>query len=146
MDKTPIADTAKEGRPRGAPAGNQNGRGNIRHGLRAGSLPRDAKHVEHQTNALRRELEAAVMAAKGEVTLLDAATIQTAVKWERHGALALRWLRIEGEKLKPIDRLTFSREIARASAERDKALAALGLDAPPKPPWAIDVEGKSDDR
>jgi len=113
----------KKGRS-GPPRNNHNG---MRHGLRAGKLPRDAKHIEWQINRLRRELEAAVMEVKGEVTLLDAASIQTAIKWERHGALALRWLRIEGDKLKPVERLQFSREIARASTERDKALAALKL-------------------
>ncbi len=119
----------KKGRS-GAPKGSANA---MRHGLRAGKLPKDAKYIEWQMNSLRRELEAAVIAVKGEVNLLDAATIQTAVKWERHGALALRWLRVEGDKLKPTERLHFSREIARASTERDKALAALGLDVKPEP-------------
>ena len=114
----------------GPPAGNTNA---LRHGLKAGKLPKQAQYIEHQMNRLRRELEDAVMQAKDEVNLLDAAHIQTAIKWERHGALALRWLRLEGDTLKPADRLAFSREIARASAERDRALAALGLDAPPKP-------------
>lgn len=109
----------------GPPKGAQN---NLRHGLRAGRLPKSARYIEYQANRFRRELEAAVLAVKGEVTLVDAATIQTALKWERHGALALRWLRTEGESLKPLDRLHFSREIARASTERDKAMACLKID------------------
>ena len=119
----------KKGRS-GPKAGNTNA---IRHGLKAGKLPKNAQYIEHQVNRLRRELEAAVFNVKGEVSLLDAATIQTALKWERHGALALRWLRVQSEKLKPTEALQFSREIARASTERDRALRALGLDAPPKP-------------
>ena len=83
-------------------------------------------------NALRRQLEDAVVALKGAVNLVDAAAIQTAVKWERHGALSLRWLRIEGDKLKPTERLQFSREIARASTERDKAIKELSLDIDPR--------------
>jgi hypothetical protein len=114
----------------GPAVGNTNA---IRHGLKAGKLPRDARYIEHQMNALRRQLEEAVMQAKGEVGLVDAASIQTAVKWERHGALCLRWLRMECNVLKPEQRLTFSREIARASAERDKAIAALNLDVKPEP-------------
>jgi hypothetical protein len=114
----------KKGRS-GPPIGNRN---NMRHGLKAGKLPVDCAHIEHQLNALRRQLEDKVMEARGEVTMLDAANIQTAIRWERHSALALRWLRVAADKLKPTDQLTFSREIAKASTERDKALAVLGLD------------------
>ena len=42
--------------------------------------------------------------------------------------LALRWLRVKGDKLTPTEQLTFSREIAKASTERDKAIAMLKLD------------------
>jgi hypothetical protein len=100
----------------------------IRHGLTAGKLPKDCQHVEIKINGLRRTLERAVIEAKGEVSLLDAATIQTACKWERHGALALRWLVKAGESLKPLECLKFSEAIAKASAERDRALQALRID------------------
>ena len=142
MTKTPMKASAKptpkrfcgvKGRS-GPPRGNENA---LRHGLKAGKLPRNARYIEHQMNNLRRQLEQAVMQAKGEVNLLDAASIQTAVKWERHGELALRWLRLEGDTLKPTERLQFSREIARASAERDKALQALGLDKDNRAPWLL---------
>lgn len=119
-----MAESSMNGKAR-TRIGNRN---SMRHGLRAGKLPHDCQHVEIQCNLLRRQLEDAVVTARGEVTLLDAANIQTAIKWERHGALALRWLRVQGDQLKPTDQLTFSREIARASTERDKALAALKLD------------------
>ena len=109
----------------GAPKDNRNG---LRHGLKAGKLPLNCKYIESQINSLRRQLEDALMEARGEVSLTDAATIQTVCKWERHGALALRWLRLEQDKLKPVERLMFSREIARASAERDKSIACLDLD------------------
>ena len=121
----------------GPPIGNRNG---MRHGLTAGKLPLSCKYLENQINRLRRDLEDRVMTLKGEVSILDAANIQTVCKWERHGGLALRWLRIEAENLKPSDRLNFSREIAKASSERDKAIACLGLDAKPQSPWALDVD------
>jgi hypothetical protein len=138
MLETLKTDTAKADRRRfcgvkgrsGPAKGNTNA---IRHGLVAGKLPKDCQHIEIKMNALRRTLEDAVMAAKGEVNLIDAACIQTAVKWERHGALALRWLTKEAANLKPVERLTFSREIARASTERDRALAALALNVKPEP-------------
>ena len=129
MPDTPTHGPAGDGKkPHGAPLGNENGHGNVRHGLKAGKLPPKCQYIEHQMNGLRRQLEKAVLEAKGAITLLDAAAIQTAMKWERHGALALRWLRLEGDALKPSDRLAFSREIARASSERDKALKDLHLD------------------
>jgi hypothetical protein len=68
------------------------------------------------------------MEAKGQVSLTDAGLIQTCLRWERHAALAQRWLTKKSAELKPADLLQFSREIARASTERDKALAALHLD------------------
>jgi hypothetical protein len=103
--------------------------------LRAGQLPKDAKYIEYRLNAFRRTLEQAVLAAKGEVSLTDAGCIQTCIRWERHACLAQRWLVKAGDTLKPEQRLTFSREIARASAERDKAIAALELGAKVERPW-----------
>ena len=109
----------------GAPKTNGNA---IRHGLKAGQLPRDCKYIEYRLNAFRRMLEAAVLEARGAVTINDAALIQTCLRWERHAALAQRWLVKAGDTLKPADKLTFSREIGRASAERDKALLNLKID------------------
>jgi hypothetical protein len=141
---TPTGDSPKGDTPKGESRrfGNTNA---IRHGLTCGKLPPNCQHIEIKINGLRRTLEAAVVAAKGEVGLVDAACIQTACKWERHGALALRWLVKAGDTLKPTDRLTFSREIARASAERDKALQALGLDQPDDDrPWIIPTDAGTD--
>ena len=73
----------------GPPKGNSN---NLRHGLKAGKLPKDAKYIETRLNIFRRNLEDAVMAVKNEITLHDAAAIQTCIRWERHAALAQRWL------------------------------------------------------
>lgn len=112
-------------RPPGGQIGNDHG---TRHGLRAGKLPKDARYIEIQMNLLRRQIEATVIEAKGEISLTDAAFIQTAMRWERHAALAQRWLTKQYDELSPDQRLHFSREIARASAERDKAIANLRLD------------------
>ena len=86
-------------------------------------------------------LEDALLAENNRVTLSDAAAIQTALKWERHSALCNRWLRLKGETLKPEQYLKFSEGIAKASAERDKAIRQLHLDAKPAAPWlCIDVK------
>lgn len=107
--------------------GQKGNRGHMRHGLNAGKLPKGCQYIENALNHFRRQVEDIVLENKGSISLQDAASIQTALKWERHGALALRWLNKQGDSLKPMESLAFSREIARASTERDKALATLGL-------------------
>ncbi|MBM4069110.1 MAG: hypothetical protein FJ271_09225 [Planctomycetes bacterium] len=96
--------------------------------MKAGKLPKSARYIEVRVNIVRRNLESAVVESKGEVSLPDAAAIQTACRWERHAALAQRWLTKEHDKMTPEQRLNFSREIAKASAERDKAIKMLNLD------------------
>jgi len=109
----------------GAPRENRN---NLRHGLRAGQLPAGCKYIEHRLNKFRRQLEDALLDLKGGVSLQDAASILTVLRWERHGCLASSWLNKQYQELKPLERLNFSKEIAKASTERDRALRLLGLD------------------
>src|SRR5690606_27955407 len=74
------------------------------------------------------------------VSLLDSACIDEAVEWQEHAAKAAKWLRVSFDSLEPTERLHFSREIARAKVERNKALDRLGLDREEVDPWAaIDV-------
>ncbi len=131
-DIEPTADAQPPKKKVGAPRNNRNA---IRHGLKSGSLPKDCRYVENRLNDFRRKLEDAVLAAKGELSIPDAACIQTALRWERHANLAQRWLTKEYDELKPMDKLHFSREISRASAERDKALKMLELDVEQETPW-----------
>ena len=134
----------------GAPKGNMN---SVKHGLTTyriavlGSMPKSMKYIQHKINKMRVNLEQQVLALKGVISLSDQASINTACRWERHSCLAQRWLRLVGDDLKPADRLNFSREIAKGSAERDKSLAALDLDRAPAAPWEIEatVEGTADD-
>lgn len=114
----------KQPRRVGAPVGNAN---RTRHGMRGAGLPPGCGHIQRATCAFRREVEAAVLEARGEITLVDAASINTAFRAERHAQLAQRWLAVEAESMTPADRLNYSREVARASELRDKALAALDL-------------------
>jgi len=130
MTNTPKK-APENGRKRGGQPDNRN---HLRHGLLAGKMPDDCKYLECRLNKFRRTLEDALIATKGEVSIVDAAMISTCLKWERHGGLALRWLRLGYQEMKSVERLTFSREIARASTERDRALAMLHLDAKPEPP------------
>src|SRR5262245_48478953 len=109
---TPQQATDKRPKLKGCgTGGNQLGNTNAaRHYLRAGKLPKKLMYVEHRIKRFRRQLEESVDAIKGEVSLVDAAAINSACKWERHGLLTQHWLRHEAEKLSPSERLKFSAE------------------------------------
>ena len=102
----------------------------LRHGLRTGKLPSGCSYIRKQLTAVQREIEDAILAVRGEIDLTAAALIQTAVRWERHALLAGRWLSREAASMSHADRLSYSREIARASTERDKILGELGINRP----------------
>lgn len=119
----------------GAPALNANA---LTHGLDSdpevgrqrltlGALPRSLRRVERDAYAFRIALEEAVSLAHGRIDFAAACAVNTASRWERHALLATRWLRERGEAMDDAGRLAYSREIARASAERDKAVASLKL-------------------
>jgi hypothetical protein len=84
-------------------------------------LPEAVKHITKKVNALRKTIEWAVFAAKGEIDIVDAATIQTIVRAECHARLCSRWLLDEFATLTVDQKANLSRECHRASAERDKA-------------------------
>jgi len=109
---------------RAASLGNRNA---MRHGLRASMLPKGCGYIKEECDKLRVQLENAVMNARGELSILEAATIQSAIRHETHARLAARWLRNEAADLEPNERLSFSREVARASTERDKCIRELKL-------------------
>jgi hypothetical protein len=107
-----------------APLHNSNA---LTHGLCAGKLPAGCAYVKRLAAQLQRTLEAEVLDVRGEIGVYEAATIQSAVRWEKHALLSQRWLRLSQETLTPEQRLAFSREIARASTERDKCLERLDI-------------------
>src|SRR5262245_45630339 len=84
---------------KGRSGGKQGNTNPQRHGLYSGKLPKGCMYIETRVNCLRRQLEEAVIAAKGEINIVDAAAINSAVKWERHGLLAAHWLRKQTDKL-----------------------------------------------
>lgn len=108
----------------------RNNRNGMRHGLRSGRLPKGASYIKRDCDQFRRAVEDAVAERHGEFTVMHAAIIQTAMRWERHAQLAQRWLAKEAEQMSANDRLAYSRDIARASSERDRWLEKLGLDQP----------------
>ena len=110
----------------GAPIANRN---NMRHGLSAGRLPKGCAWIRRDTDTLRRVLEDEIAARNGgNVSIFEGALVNSVLRWETHAMLAQRWLRLHCDEMDHATRLQFSREIARASSERDKCLKLLGLD------------------
>ena len=115
-----------------APLGNTNA---SRHGLRTrfslrlGKLPKKFRAVENDVNAFRRLLESLIVEAKGEITILDACLVNTAAKHERASRLCHAWLRKHDSDMSHSDRLSYVKQIASSSAERDKAIRSLNLEA-----------------
>jgi hypothetical protein len=99
----------------------------LRHGLTGITLPPGCEHVQKSLLKLRTALEQAILAARNEVTIVDAGLVQTAIRWEKHSQLAGRWLERSYAVLTPEQRLLFSKESARASSERDRAISMLRL-------------------
>lgn len=112
---------------------------NLRHGrhsLTLGALGGGYEHITRTVNGVRVQLEASVVADRGEISLHDAAVIQTCCRFERHAQLAGKWLR-ENPGLPVEVRLAISRDIAKASSERDRCIRLLGLDKRANDdPWA----------
>ncbi|MCA9078248.1 MAG: hypothetical protein KDA93_24685 [Planctomycetaceae bacterium] len=131
MSETTSNETDKDKpRRRGAQPKNRSA---MRHGLTGNKVPKGAEFIENRVNGLRRQIEDQVMQLRGEINIVDAARINSILKWERHGQLAAHWLRKEAENLSPADRLKFSEAIAKASDRRDKNIEALGLNIEPEP-------------
>jgi hypothetical protein len=116
----------------GPPPGNQNA---TRHGLRGIGWPPGTANDRRAVWALKRAAGAAVVANGGQLDLLTCSLLETLGDHERHRRLAARWLR-ESPGLTVDQKLTLSRDVAKASSDRDKTLRALGLDARPRDLWA----------
>lgn len=116
---------------------------NLRHGmlsfLAVGSLPKGASYVTKSMRRFRAALDAAVVAAHGELSLAHAAVAQTAVRHEVVSLLAQRWLRLRFDSLSDADRLAYARQIAASSDARDKAIRSLGLNRADTGRQIIDV-------
>lgn len=133
IERTPQTRTRKT-RTGGGQLANANA---TTHGLRSrqpltrlalGTLPKSMRRVEIEARDFRAALEASVIDRHGEIDLPKAGLIATAAAWQRHSALCVRWLREHAETMTHAERLSYSREIATASANRDKAVAALKLE------------------
>src|SRR4051794_33371864 len=69
----------------------------MRFGLTLFPLVKGCKRIETNANRFRNAVEDAVKLARGEVTAVEGATINRAVRWEVYARLAARWLAREGD-------------------------------------------------
>lgn len=101
-----------------------------------GGGPKATRYITAKLCIFRDALEQACIAAHGQVGLLHAAAISTALRWERASALSTKWFREHGDEMDVLDRVTLQKSIAEASERRDRAIEKLKLDAKPADVWA----------
>lgn len=112
----------------------------LKHYLAVPELPSDCRgKIVTQLGELAHFLEQAVIAKRKEVDVLSACRIETVLQHSAHALKVQRWIRLEHEKMTIDQKMTFSRELANACTNRDKALAALDLDAKSIDPWTAAI-------
>lgn len=99
-----------------------------RHGLAGSNFPPHLTDLKKRCDAFRRVVEKDVLRLRGKITLTEALAIDAAYKWERHSQLSSRFLRESYDKITPAERVTYSREAARAADLRNAAIKSLRLD------------------
>jgi hypothetical protein len=109
----------------------------LKHGLRLRGSMSGVVYVDRAVRRFRVALEAAVVDARGELDTMAQATVQTAAAYFRHSMLAARWLRIHDKDLNHDQRLKYSEAVARALADRDRAMQRLGLDKSTANVWDV---------
>ena len=108
----------------------------VRFGLMIGGGPKATRYVTAKLCKFREALEQAVVSVHGEVSLLHAAAISTALRWERAAALSTKWFREQGDKMDVLDRVALQKAIAEASERRDKAIERLKIERKEADLWA----------
>ncbi len=104
-----------------------------------GELPPGMRRQQSNVRKYRRSLEELVMQAKGQISATDSHLIDEAATAEVHGAIC-RWLmKTRIAKMTVSDVARCSEQVVKAKTARNRAVAALHLDAPPPSPWAIDA-------
>jgi hypothetical protein len=96
--------------------------------LTIGELPPDLAHVKREARAYRRGLEQAVVDAHGEVSVVHAHALDTAVQGQIHFGVCKWILRTKIDKMEVGDVMKCSGEMLRAKERRDAAVKTLDLD------------------
>ena len=112
--------------------GTQGNRNRTTHGTRGflalGSLPKGASYIRRLVGRLRGELETAVQNTFGEISLEQAALIQSACRHEGVALLWQRWLRQRMSQLKASTLLQITKQISCSTDLRDRSIRALKID------------------
>jgi hypothetical protein len=101
--------------------------------LTVGELPVKLIAVRREGRKYRRDLEAAVLAAKGEITITDCHLIDTASAATIAAGISRWLLRHRLGEMSVADIRGCTADIVRAKERRDAAVQALELDVEPEP-------------
>lgn len=106
--------------------------------LTVGELPTKMITVRREAMKYRRQLEAEVIAIKGDIDLLDAHLINTASAATIQAGICRWLLRNRVEDMNVNDIRGCSADIVKAKGLRDKAVQQLQLNQQPQAPWVVD--------
>ena len=109
--------------------------------LTLGTLPRQMERVTRRARQYRRDLENLTFDKHGEVNAVQAHAIDAAVSYEVHASVCRWLLREKLGDMQPSDILQCSAAIPRAKADRNRSVAALGLDRRSSDPWDAVIHG-----
>lgn len=107
--------------------------------LVVGELPLSMIAVQRESRKYRRDLEACVLDAKGVIDVTDMHLIDTASAATMQAAICRWLLRNRMDKMSPADIRGCTGDVVKAKKDRDAAVKALKLDAPPPDPWSVDA-------
>jgi hypothetical protein len=113
--------------------------------LTVGELPASMVAIKREGRAYRRELEAAVVGAKGEIGLTDSHLIDTAAAATIQAGVCRWLLRNRIETMSVSDIRGAMSDIVKAKERRDAAVRALQLDAAAPAPWTVIDEPQNND-
>jgi hypothetical protein len=99
----------------------------VRYSLALPQCGAAVESITRRVKSFRRALEAAVIDARGGISLTDACAISTACAAERHLSLCAAWLKRDADKLTPSERLQHSKGMLEGSEKRDRAVQSLKL-------------------
>jgi len=105
--------------------------------LTVGELPTKMIAIKREGRKYRRDLEAEVLAIKGEISTIDSHHIDTAAAATIQAGICRWLLRHKLETMSTADIRGCTADIVKAKERRDTAVKQLELNAPPANPWDV---------
>lgn len=100
--------------------------------MRAAKLPPNCKYINEACELLRTQLEAAL----GDVSIHQAALINSAIRHEKMAALADRWLRLKLDSMTLSEITTVKDWLMSSTTARDRCIRDLQIDASQVDVWS----------